>query len=213
MNFGIHIDNISVDRYNNSKGRCIIMTIQERLKENNMSVYKLSKASTVPYATCNDIVNGKAKLEKCSAETVYKIAQALSVSMESILAPYLVKRSSFENFKSTICHRVKELGDIDFIIETLESQDIRMYFERKWYPESLYLLAMLDYISRENDVPLCDEYDDLRQYRLENTIYPSSVLAMSAASKKDDDLRYAEEAAIPEFKRFNIIENEVRNVI
>ena len=189
------------------------MTIQEMLKKNNMSVYKLSKTSTVPYATCNDIVNGKAQLEKCSAETVYKIAQTLNISMESILAPCFVKRSSFENFKSTICHRVKELGDIDFIIDTLESQDIRMYFERKWYPESLYLLAMLDYISRENDIPLCDEYDDLRRCRLENAIYPQGVLAMSTASKKDDELRYAEATAIPEFKRFNIIENEVRNVI
>jgi len=189
------------------------MTIQEILKEKNMSVYKLSKISTVPYATCNDIVNGKARLEKCSAETVYKIAQVLNVSIESILAPCFVKRSSFENFKSTICHRVKEMGDIDFIIETLESQDIRMYYERKWYPESFYLLAMLDYLSRENDVPICDEYDDIRRCKLETTIYPSGVLALSAASKKDDELRKAERTAIPEFKRFNIIENEVRNVI
>ena len=189
------------------------MTLQEMLRKNNMSVYKLSKESSVPYATCNDIVNGKAKLEKCSAETVYKIAHALNVSMESILAPCFIKRSSFENFKSKVCHRLKELGDIDFIIDTLESQDIRMYYERGWYPESLYLLAMLDYISRENDVLLCDEYDDLRRCRLEKAIYPSSILAMSAASKKEDELRYAEENAIPEFKRFNIIESDVRNVI
>lgn len=189
------------------------MTIQEILKDKNMSIYKLSKASTVPYATCNDIVSGKAQLEKCSAETVYKIAHALNVPMEDVLAPCFVRRSSFENFKSTICHRVKELGDIDFIIDTLESQDIRMYYERKWYPESLYLLAMLDYISRENDVPICDEYDDLRRCKLEKTIYPASVLALSAASKRDDELRYAAMIAIPEFKRFNIIESEVRNVI
>ena len=202
-----------VDRYNNSEGRWIVMTIQAMLKEKNMSVYRLSKASSIPYATCNDIVNGRAQLEKCSAETVYKIAQTLNVSMELLLAPCFVKRSSFENFKSTICHRVKELGDIEFIIETLESQDIRKYFERKWYPESLYLLAMLDYISRENDVPLCDEYDDIRRCRLENTIYPASVLALSAAAKKEDALRHAELTSIPEFKRFNIIESEIRNVI
>jgi hypothetical protein len=36
---------------------------------------------------------------------------------------------------------------------------------------------------------------------------------MSAASKKDDELKSAEATAIPEFKRFNIIESEVRNVI
>ena len=189
------------------------MTIQKLLRQNNMSVYKLSKTSTVPYTTCNDIVNGKAQLEKCSAETVYKLARALNVSMESILEGCFIKRSSFENFKSAICHRVKELGDIDFIIDTLESQDIRMYYERKWYPESLYLLAMLDYISRENDIPLCDEYDDLRRCRLETTLYPSSILAMNAASKKDDELKHAEKAAIPEFKRFNIIESDIRNVI
>ena len=189
------------------------MTIQEKLNEKNMSIYRLAKLSEVPYATVNDICNGKTKLEKCSAETVYKIAQTLNVSMESILAPCFVKRSSFENFKSTICHRVKELGDINFIIDTLENQDIRMYFERKWYPESLYLLAMLDYISRENNVPICDEYDDLRRCKLEKTVYPASILAQSAASKRDDELRRAAMTAIPEFKRFNIIESEIRNVI
>lgn len=187
--------------------------IQNVLKDRKMSVYKLAKTSTVPYATCNDIVNGKAQLEKCSAETVYKIAKALNISMEDILAPCFEKRSSFENFKSTVCHRVKELGDINFIIETLESQDIRMYFDRQWYPESLYLLAMLDYLSRENDVPICDEYDDIRRCSLEKPVYPVSMLALSAASKKDVELKYALETAIPEFKRFNIIESEIRNVI
>lgn len=189
------------------------MTIQQILNDRSMSIYKLSKSSTIPYATCNDIVRGKAQLEKCSAETVYKIAQALNISMEDILAPCFIKRSNFENFKSTICHRVKELGDIDFIIDTLESQDIWLYYERKWYPESLYLLAMIDYLSRENDIPLCDEYDDLRRCKLEKPVYPASMLALSAAAKKDDDLKHAAMTAIPEFKRFNIIENEVRNVI
>ncbi|MCF0146723.1 MAG: helix-turn-helix transcriptional regulator [Eubacterium sp.] len=189
------------------------MTIKETLRDKSMSIYKLSKASSIPYATCNDIVNGKSQLEKCSAETVYKIAHALGVSMESILSPCFIKRSSFENFKSTICHHVKEMGDIDFIIDTLESQNIRLYFDRKWYPECLYLLAMLDYISKENDVPLCDEYDDIRRCRLEKVVYPSSVLALSAASKNANVLKNAEAAAIPEFKRFNIIESDIRNVI
>lgn len=193
--------------------KVISVTIQDMLRERNMSVYKLSKLSMVPYATCSDIASGKARLEKCSAETVYKIAQALNVSVEELLTPFFFKRSSFENFKSAVCHRVKELGDINFIIDTLESQDVRRYYERKWYPESLYLLAMLDYISRENDIPLCDEYEDLRRCRLDKVVYPASLLAISAASKSDDELIRAAKTAIPEFKRFNIIESEVRNVI
>ena len=189
------------------------MTILDALKQNKMSIYQLAKASELPYATVNDICNGKARLERCSAETIYRLSRALNISMEDLLAPCFLKRSSFENFKSAVCHRVKELGDIDFIMDTLENREIRTYYERKWYPESLYLLAMLDYISRENGIPLCDEYDDLRHCRLEKPIYPESVRAVSAASKNDEAMQRAAETAIPEFKRFNIIENEVRNVI
>lgn len=189
------------------------MTIQDILQEKNMSVYRLAKTSQIPYATVNDICNGKTRLEKCSAETVYRLAHALNVSMEELLAPCFIKRSSFENFKSTVCHRVKQLGDINFIIDTLESQDIRTYYNRKWYPESLYLLAMLDYLSRENDVPICDDYDDLRRCRLEKPVYPAGILALSAAAQNDAAIKEAAKTAIPEFMRFNIVENEVRNVI
>ena len=189
------------------------MTIQDILQEKNMSIYRLAKTSQIPYATVNDICNGKTRLEKCSAETVYRLAHALNVSMEELLAPCFIKRSSFENFKSAVCHRVRELGDINFIIDTLESQDIRTYYNRKWYPESLYLLAMLDYLSRENDVPICDDYDDLRRCRLEKPIYPAGILALSAAAQNDAAIKEAAKTAIPEFMRFNIVENEVRNVI
>ena len=207
------VEIISVYRYNGCKGRWITMTIQDALKQKNMSIYRLAKLSGVPYATVNDICNGKAKLEKCSAETIYRIARTLGVSMEELLAPYCTKRSSFENFKSTVCHRVKELGDLDFILDVLDSREIRTYYERKWYPESLYLLAMVDYLSRENDIPLCEEYDDLRRCRLENVIYPASIRAVSLAAKDDTILQKAAMRAIPEFKRFNIIESEVRDVV
>ena len=189
------------------------MTIQDALKEMDMSVYRLSKTSEVPYATVNDICNGKTRLEKCSAETIYRLAKVLNVTMEELVAPYMVKRPSFENFKSTVCHRVKEMGDIAFIIDTLESQDIRTYYERKWYPESLYLLAMLDYLSRENDVPLCDEYDDLRRCKLEKPVYPASIRAVAAALNSEAPMKAAAETAIPECIRFNIVESEVRNVV
>ena len=176
-------------------------------------MYRLSKNSGVPYATLNDLYNGKTSLEKCSAETVYKIAQALEVTMEELIAPYLLKRPKFENFKSYVCHMVKEKGDIDFIIETLESGDIRSYFDRNWYIESMYLLGMLDYISRKNNVPLCEEYNDIRRCKLEKPVYPSGVIAVSEAAKREDILQKAYDNAIPEFRHFNIIENEVQDVV
>ena len=102
------------------------MEISELLRKNKMSVYRLAKLSGIPYATVSDICNRKTRLEKCSAETIYKLAQTLDVMMEDLLAPCFMKRNSFENFKSAVCHRLKEMGDISFIIDTLKSGDIQI---------------------------------------------------------------------------------------
>ena len=118
--------------------------INQLMQEKKLSKYRLAKNSGIPYTTVNDICSGHAQLSKCSGETIYKIAKALNVSMEKLIAPCLETRISFELFKSNTCHRLKELGDLNFIIETLEEDEIQRYHDKKWYPESLYLLAMLD---------------------------------------------------------------------
>ena len=138
----------------------------------------------------------------------------LGVSIEDILESARTDyRSSFETFKSNTCHHVKDMGDVDFMIHVLETDEIRTLYERRWYPEALYLLAMLDYLSRENSIPICTRYDDIRARRLSKPIYPAGVLLTSKVLKSEAPLRKAEQEAIPEFLRFNIIENEVRNVV
>ena len=64
------------------------MTINQIINDRGMTKYRLAKLSGVPHTTLNDICNGKTKIEKCSAETIYKLAQVLSVSME-----YLIENS------------------------------------------------------------------------------------------------------------------------
>lgn len=122
-------------------------------------------------------------------------------------------RDTFDNFKSNICHRIKSMGDTAFIDELLESDEIRKLYDKKWYLESLYLLAMLDYLSRENNMPLHENYDDIRAVRLQEPIFPSSIIAKAFVLKDNSILQNSLDNAIPEFKRFNIVENEVRNVI
>ena len=190
------------------------MLINEQLEKIQMTKYRLSKDSGVPQATINDICSGKADLEKCSAGTLYKIAKVLGISIESILDSAKEDiRSSFEIFKSNICHHVKDMGDLEFIVVVLESDEVRKLYNKHWYPEALYLLAMLDYLSRINEIPLCTKYNDLRTRKLEKPIYPIGVLLNSEVLKSDEPLRIAEQEAIPEFRRFNIIESEVRNVV
>lgn len=61
------------------------MSINEILTKTGMTKYRLAKLSGVPHATLNDICSGKTRIEKCSGETLYKLAKALSVSMETLL--------------------------------------------------------------------------------------------------------------------------------
>lgn len=58
------------------------MIIEDLLARRDMTKYRLAVQADIPHATLNDICSGKTKLEKCSAETVYKLAKTLDVSME-----------------------------------------------------------------------------------------------------------------------------------
>lgn len=194
------------------------MTLNEMLEQKNITKYRIWKESGVPQATISDICTGKTRIEKCSAETIYRIAKVLDVPMESLIAPAVRSmdeersRPSFEIFKSNICHRVKDMGDIPFVIDLLQSNQIRKLYEKKWYPEALYLLAMLDYLSRENHIPICKNYNDIRAAKLQQLVYPSSIVIMCKALKSDAPKEECIRMAIPEFLRFNIVESEVRNV-
>ena len=61
------------------------MNINELIISNGITKYRLSKISGIPHATLSELCSGKTSIEKCSAETLYKIAKALDVSMESLL--------------------------------------------------------------------------------------------------------------------------------
>jgi transcriptional regulator with XRE-family HTH domain len=189
------------------------MNINRLLEKKKISKYRLAKDSGIPYMTINDICSGKANLAECNAKTVYKISQALNISMEELIESYVMPRPAFELFKSNVCHKLKELGDVRFLVETLENNEIVSYYDRAWYPECLYLLAMVDYVSRENNVPLCEEYNRLRQMKLKDIIYPAGLIAALTVSNNDEIKKQALKSAIPEFLRFNIVESEVRNVV
>lgn len=189
------------------------MVLEDIINQKKITKYKLSKESGVPYTTINDICSGKTQLEKSTSETVYKLAQALGMSMEELIEPCIEKRIGFDLYKSNICHKLKEMGDIDFIIEVLEKDDISKLYKKAWHREALYLLAMLDYVSRVNEIPICTKYDKIRKCKLKEPIYPSSVVAASMVDKESSIKKQSMDSAIPEFKRFNIIENEVRDVV
>lgn len=193
------------------------MYLNDILNQRNMSRYMLSKRSGVPQSTVSEICSGKAKIEKCSADTLYKISKALNVTMESLIekemeAQNAPQRASFEVFKSNVCHLLKDKGDIDFVLDTLTSDEVRSLYNREWYAECFYLLAMVDYISRENGIPLCTGYNDIRKCKLQDTVFPVSTVLFDKALNTEKNKRESLSKAIPEFLKFNIVECEVRDV-
>ena len=105
------------------------------------------------------------------------------------------------------------MGDIDFIIHTRRLiRSGNTLIGNGTLKACTYLLAMVDYLSWENNLPLYREYNDIRTLKLAEPLFPLSVVMADAVMKnsrwKTDSIR----DAIPEFRRFNIIEGDVRNV-
>ncbi len=61
------------------------MTIQQLMQDMNMSRYRLSKTSGIPWATLADIYSGKTHLDRCGAGTLSKLSKALGLSIEELL--------------------------------------------------------------------------------------------------------------------------------
>lgn len=83
---------MTVFRYTDIIKVVMNMDINEILKENGMTRYRLSKISGVPHATLNELCSGKSRIEKCSAETLYKIAKALHVSIEMLIEDAMITK-------------------------------------------------------------------------------------------------------------------------
>ena len=52
----------------------------------------------------------------------------------------------------------------------------------------MYLLAMIDYLSRINDVPLCTNYNDIRSRKLEK-LYFSAGIEVAYAATGDERIK------------------------
>jgi len=118
----------------------------------------------------------------------------------------------FENFKSNICHVLKNIGDLPFLITVLKKDVIRYCNDNNILLECYYLLGMIDYLCRVNNLPLDGGYNDIRKYELSEKVFPGGINILCSISGNDEPKKEALKKAIPEFLRFNIVEWGVRDV-
>jgi len=72
------------------------MRINEIIMESGLTKYRVAKVSGVPHATLNDLCSGKTHIEKCSGETLYRLAKALNISMETLLESAMEEKARLE---------------------------------------------------------------------------------------------------------------------
>ena len=92
------------------------------LQSKDLSLYELEKTSQISHATLSDIYNEKSNVNNCSVLVMSKMAKALGVTIDDLYDFLLYDNmslfafdSSFDLFKSNVCHELKRLGDIEFI--------------------------------------------------------------------------------------------------
>ncbi|SFT32274.1 Cro/C1-type HTH DNA-binding domain-containing protein [Lachnospiraceae bacterium XBD2001] len=124
--------------------------LRELMEEKDVSSYQLSKDTGIPYATLNDLINGKRDFHKITAETLYRLATYFDLTMDELYAGKLRKRvfylynedrqvylqtkgltASYLGPKNLLSlHRVKEIRDHVVTVETyFTNTDGQIYLE------------------------------------------------------------------------------------
>jgi len=71
------------------------MYLNDLIKQKNITKYRLSKISGISFTTISEMTNGKTIIKNCKGETLYKLAKALDVTIEDLLAESMERRQSF----------------------------------------------------------------------------------------------------------------------
>lgn len=124
----------------------------------------------------------------------------------------LMKYKDYTTYTSELCHALKYMGDYNFVNNILAMVDIEKLLHSGRKKHALYTIAMIDYISKENNIPIKRELENYRKMKMETLSFSSGVEMYTKIVKNDDMKNRALSFAIKEFLTYNIVETSVRNV-
>ena len=61
------------------------MELKKYLKDNKLKISEISRTSGLPYTTVNDLINGRTSIRKTSVDTALRLADALGISIDSLI--------------------------------------------------------------------------------------------------------------------------------
>ncbi len=174
------------------------LNFENELMKRKTNIRACSIQSGIPYATLYPIIKGQVDIGTCSYFTVAKLSRFLGYRPDEIV----YEKEDFQTFRNNLHHRIRN-NELECILEIIESDDVSVYMRHEDYLKALYLVATVDYISRKNNIPLCDKYSSVRNIQLEKPYYVGDSSLLGADKNK----------CIDEFLRFNIYEGDLYDAV
>ena len=199
------------------------MTIQDMMDSRDLTRAELARLSQIPESTLRDIVNGDAMLERCQAGTVYRLAQALDMTVEALLElaepltnaePEPSGRRLFyecgdrlhDQFygdqRCVLLELYQSVGAARFIRYMLADRFFEFYYEDENYPMAMFVLGLLDYLCDKLGIERIARYEPFRD---ESLLLPLFPLDKDGWMIDAPDLF---ERPIPQLLRYHVYETE-----
>lgn len=187
------------------------MTFRTLLNKKNITGYSLSKKSGIPYTTISDLLNNKTTIGNISLKNALSISKVLNINVEDLLDVESEKPVEFRYFRNNTLNEMKRLGEMVFVNKIIKSKMIDYYHKNNEKDKALYLLSLIDYLSIKNGENIYEiRYNNYRKEKLDNTLMVGSNLYhYTSVEDAEKDLGIK---AIPEFKKYNIVEEDIYNV-
>lgn len=187
------------------------MNFKELLSYKKINGYLLSKNTGIPYMTIYDLINGKTSIQNITLKNAIKIANYLNMNVEDLAKIDNPKFIEFRYFRNNVLHGLKNIGPEAFVDKIIHTKEIDFYYKNEGKAYAYYLLALLDYLCRNNNYPKYEKrYNKIRREKLDSPLFVGSAII------KFDKIEDAEKEfninVIPEFKKYNIIEGDIYNV-
>lgn len=187
------------------------MTFKELLKEKNITGYALAKNTGIPYTTINDLINGKTIVQNISLRHAILIADVLKISAEKLNRLDTYSPIEFRYFRNNILGELKRSNQIEFANEIIKRKEIDFYYKNNAKEYAYYLLALIDYLFKKNKQPIYkNRYNEIRKEKLADPFFVGSDLISFKTIEEAENILGIK--VIDEFKKYNIIEEDIFNV-
>lgn len=187
------------------------MTLKQVLNNKKISAYTLAKETKIPYSTICDLVNGKTSIQNISLKYGLSIADYLKMDPKDLLKLTTVELIDFRYFRNNLLHDLKRTDPSVFVNRLISRKEIDFCVKNNGLDRALYLLALIDYLCRQYQIEINpNRYSTLRKEKLDKPLFPGSELVHFDTI--EDAERQLGITVLPEFRAFNIIEEDVWNV-